>query len=716
MSTPSWAGPLAWSIALGAGLYVFQPPSIPDAPGADEFNTARASELLARIAAAPHPTGSIENAAVRELIIAQFAELSLQTEVRSDGVVVPWRAGQVRGARVENLLTRIPGQDSTGTILLAAHYDSVPTGPGAGDDSVAVAAMLEVARHLTQQPVRNDVLMLLTDGEETGLMGARAFVRDEELLSEITAVVNFEARGGGGPALLFETSDDNAWLISDFAAAPNASGNSMAYEVYRRMPNDTDFSVFRAAGLSGLNFGFVDRFPHYHTALDTFERLDLRSLQHHGENMLTLARRLGERDFSAPQPAGNSVFFSVPGVLVRYPSTLSLPLALLALILAGARSRKSAIGGLLLSVLAVGLSGALGLVLSSLLQAYHPGMSAIAHPTMYEDVTWRVFIAAMAVLVVAGLRAAALRWVDVEGMWAGGRLLWALLAVGIALEAPGASYLFVWPLLAAAVAPLRWAGVAGGAAVFFLIPIGDQLLIALGLHGAMVAGVVYGLAVLLMVVERPRMLAAVAAAVALMAGILGSIPSSSDADSPRHSGLVYLQQDGEAVWLATEQAAWTQSLLTDPKVRFEDGTRNPLIRGEVLESVAENRALTRPIVRTRSTITTADQRWLRGTFYGKRDGCMLVVRIDDTSQVVELQIDGQPIPITSSSLTMAYFAPLRSGVPISVQVTGEEPVPVYLSEQTFTLPAGVERSASSIPSPFGMQMTDSSIVTIKVSI
>ena len=716
MSTSPWAGPVAWILALAAGLLVLQPPSIPESPQPGDFSTERALQDLAWIAAQPHPTGSAENRAVRDALVLHLEALSLKPAVIEDAVLLPWGNERLRGARVANILTRIPGTDRTGTVLLAAHYDSVPTGAGAGDDAAAVAAMLEVARLLVAEPVRNDVLLLLSDAEELGLLGAQAFVRDSALVNEIDVVVNYEGRGGGGPSLLFETSDDNAWLIDEFATAPHPAGNSMAYEVYRRLPNDTDFSVFRRAGMEGLNFGFIDRFPHYHAAIDTPELLDSRSLQHHGEGMLSLARALGERDFGAEKGSGNAVFFNIPGMMVRYPGGLALPLALLASLVAVVRMRRSAVAGAVSALVSVMLAGGVGLGLALLLQRFHPGMSQLTLPTLYDDLPWRVAIAAISLLTVAGFRSATLRWSDLEGMWAGSRLLWALLAIGCAVEAPGASYLFTWPLLAAAVVPLRWAGVAGAVAVFFCVPTADQLLIALGLHGAPVSGVLYGLVGLLLVVERPRSLAASSAAVFIFSAVLGVLPSTPDEETPTHESLVFLQEPDGAWWLAKSESDWNRALLDGATTQLHQGDRSVHLLGDLLQAPAERQGIAPPIFRIRSDITTAERRWVRGTVLGKRGGCSLTIRIEDTARLTSLTLDGQPISLVGGPLTLHYFAPLRTGVPMGLEIEGAAPLTVHISEETFTLPDTVVRSTGSIPVPWGFGTTDATIVTAKLSL
>jgi hypothetical protein len=125
---------------------------------------------------------------------------------------------------------------------------------------------------------------------------------------------------------MFETSDRNGWLIEEFArSVPSPISHSLAYEIYRLLPNDTDLTVFRKAGLPGLNFAFISGLPYYHTSLDRIENLDGRSVQHHGSYALALARRFGNEGLGDRRQA-NAVYFDVLGyTLIRYPGGWVIP-------------------------------------------------------------------------------------------------------------------------------------------------------------------------------------------------------------------------------------------------------------------------------------------------------------------------------------------------------------------------------------------------------
>lgn len=148
-----------------------------------------------------------------------------------------------------------------------------------------------MARALTTGPrPRNDIVFVLTDAEEACLCGAAAFATSHPLAADGGVVLNLEARGSTGPVIMFETSRNNAKLVDVFGrAAPHPVGTSFAVEIYRALPNDTDFTAFLDQKFIGLNSAYIDGGAIYHTPLDTPEAMDRGSLQQHGDNALGLA-------------------------------------------------------------------------------------------------------------------------------------------------------------------------------------------------------------------------------------------------------------------------------------------------------------------------------------------------------------------------------------------------------------------------------------------
>jgi Zn-dependent M28 family amino/carboxypeptidase len=188
-------------------------------------------------------------------------------------------------AELHNVLAELPGAlpgTQPSSILLSAHYDSVPAGPGAGDDGQGVATLIELGRALRAAPARNGAWLLFTDGEELGLLGARLFAAEHPLLAQLRVSLNLEARGNRGPSLMFQTGEHSGALVRSFAHTARPVASSLFAPVYRALPNDTDFSVFLRKGLEGLNLAFVGGVANYHTSHDTLDRLDWRSCNSKG--------------------------------------------------------------------------------------------------------------------------------------------------------------------------------------------------------------------------------------------------------------------------------------------------------------------------------------------------------------------------------------------------------------------------------------------------
>lgn len=458
-------------LAAGAAFAVYRlDPPAPvgiDAPPT-EFSADRAFEIVRVMAKAVHPVGTDAHEEVRLYVLEEMKKLGLDPQVQETDLreCLPDRPGVLR-----NLLARIEGADNTKALLLAAHYDSAEKSFGAGDDGAGVAALLEAVRALRASgPLRNTLILLIDDGEEIGLCGAIAFAKHHPWFKDVGLVLNFEARGTAGPSMMFETSDGNGRLIAEYAAvASHPSTTSLSGEVYRRMPNRTDLTVFRAAGLAGLNFAFIENVKYYHTAGDNLEHLDRRSLQHHGDNALAMARRFGNldlRDLGAP----DAIHFDVLNAfVVRYPATWAISFLVLALAaFVGTAWLGFRRGALTLRRCALGvvawmlLLGAIPLVAYGVLllvRVLHPipgywvAMEFGTRPDLHSG----LFLLSLA-LFTAGLRFAARR-TGLGNAAFGGALVWLLLAAVTGVGVAGASYLFTWPtVFGLAGAALAFAG------------------------------------------------------------------------------------------------------------------------------------------------------------------------------------------------------------------------------------------------------------------
>ncbi|MEU4508606.1 M28 family peptidase [Nonomuraea wenchangensis] len=459
---------LACAVLLAAMTDSTMQPLPASAPSG-EFSAARARTHLERFATEPRPIGGAAAERARNYLVGSLRAAGLDVEVQR-AVGANASTGLASFGLVHNIVATRRGHDSTGTVLIAAHYDSAAMGPGVSDDAAAVAAMLETVRALGDAPLRNDLVLLMTDGEEDGVLGAGAFVREHPLGRAGGVLLNWEARGVSGPSLMFETSRGSAGLVEAYAAAaPRPRGDSTMAALYRLLPNNTDFTPLTAAGFAGLNFAYVQRSSHYHTAGDSLANLDPGSLQHHGSTMLALARALGAADLPALRTDHDATYFRLFGVLITYPDALVWPLAGLAatavvgLAVVARRRRLLSVPRLVVAA----VSGLVPLVVSALLAqglwellvAWRPaydGMGGLLH----RPDAFRAAVVAQTALVVLGWYLLLRRRLGPAALAVGGLAWPAAFGVLCAAVAPGASFVFALPALFCALGGLvaLWAG------------------------------------------------------------------------------------------------------------------------------------------------------------------------------------------------------------------------------------------------------------------
>lgn len=291
-----------------------------------DFSAMRALYHLEKFAQKPHPIGSLQNDSVRMYLLEEARKAG--AEVYEQDTVI--KTAENRYARVRNLIFYKRGTmgEKAKAVLVAGHHDSVIFGPGAADDGAACAAVLECLRAMkaSGELLRNDVIFLLTDGEELGLLGAQAWLNYDKDAKRIGIVLNFEARGTAGQPLLFQTCGEQLPLINALQeVAPAARAGSLFEEVYKKLPNGTDFFHFSKDIPFGMNFAFIEKHTHYHTQLDTPENIDKGTMQVQGEIMLNLLRYFGKTDLES-LPAGKVIYFDYPlRGIVSYSEMLALP-------------------------------------------------------------------------------------------------------------------------------------------------------------------------------------------------------------------------------------------------------------------------------------------------------------------------------------------------------------------------------------------------------
>ena len=562
--------PLALVLALAIWRGRGPDPKEASAP-AGEFSAGRAMELLRAIWAeeVAHPVGSPANAVVRDRIVARFRELGYETRIEPRFAC----SAAALCATTENILATRPGQPAGDPLLIVAHYDSVGGGPGVSDDGMGVAALLEIARAVQTERFRNPITFLITDGEEAGLLGAEAYVAAG---GKASLVINVENRGTRGLSNMFETSRGNRWLISHLAGAlPMPVASSFFYTIYDLLPNDTDLTIFKRAGMPSINFAAIQGVHWYHTPFDDLAHASPRTLQHHGDNLLGSLRAFANADLTR-RTDDNATYFDILGLtLIHWPERVTLFLAILSLVVLMIAARREPA-----KVVAIGIGATfLAIVLAALL-GYGIGWIARLRA---QEVNWVARpLATIAAMWLTGFAAAlfAFSWKreNARALVVGVIVVWHALGIGLALALPGAAFLFVVPAVIATICvaaranALLIAILAATAAAIFFYPLGTLLYEALGARLMMAIAVLIAISATLFAPVVARVSNAVLALLLALgcAVVAVSQPAYDDAH-PLQLSLSYVQDPAAPpMWVAGRVtpslagfAKWTEG---DPKL------------------------------------------------------------------------------------------------------------------------------------------------------
>ncbi len=560
------------------------------------FSTDRALVHVKKIAEAPHAVGFPAHREVQQYVVRELEKMGLETQIQKGYTAGDW--GNL--SRAENILTRIKGTEPGKALLLLSHYDSNPhSALGASDAGSGVATLLEGVRAFLAGgiPPRNDIIIVISDAEELGLNGADLFANNHPWIKDIGLVLNFEARGSGGASyMLIETNRGNARLIEEFIKAnpKYPVANSLAYSIYKMLPNDTDLTVFREdQDIEGFNFAFIDDHFDYHTVMDNYDRLDRESLAHQGNYLMPLLLHFSEADLGNLKSLDELNYFNVPYYgLVSYPFEWIWPMFLLALVaflaivFYGLRKKrlsgKQMAMGFLPMLLILLINGVAGYFSWSILQWIYPEYQDILHGFTYNG---HAYIAAFVYfsLGVCFLVYHNFKEISVKNLLVAPAALWLLICALLAYYLPGASFFIVpvFGLLAGFFIVSQQKepnayllAFLGLPALVMFTPFVKMFPVGLGLKMMVVAMVMVSLIffLLLPLLGFYRIKRGLAALFLLLfIGFLfdAHLSKGFDADRPKPSSLLYVLDEDEntAQWATYEKvpSPWTtQYLGSDP--------------------------------------------------------------------------------------------------------------------------------------------------------
>lgn len=480
-----------------------------DANAPDQFDAARAIERLGKVLdGTPHPVDSAPLDAVRSRLLQEIVTLGYEPQVKASNTCRGSISGSsIRCALVQNIYFTA-GPKTGPALILTAHYDSVDASPGFGDDGIGIAVWLEVAKLLKDHPPEKPVMFLITDGEETALLGAQAFVNAKtDYGIEVGRIINLEARGVRGPAMMFETGHPNAGIVSDWAKnGARPFSNSMMTAVYELLPNSTDLTVHLRDGSNGINIAIADGLDFYHTSHDDLAHLDRASVQHMGDQALGAARAFLAADWAVDKEGGEIAYSDIASrIFVSLPQVFSLMLLGLCFgISAMLLVRPARAGGwqkldwrafVLPPVLCVA-GGLIAFLAQFLISLIRP-----------EPTFWTAYPQALNVAIFAGVAlmgALALSFLAPnskrEALFASGWFWFLIVGMGLSFAKAGFSMMYLMPgvvfVIAAAVAwllprfQLIAYGVASAMLILIFFPLLHLLDVMMGLSMAAMFGVV----------------------------------------------------------------------------------------------------------------------------------------------------------------------------------------------------------------------------------
>ena len=704
-------------------------PKPKDAP-ASQFSGMRAYNLLGKILEGdtPHPLGSTADEAIRGRILAELNRLGYDTQVQTAFDCDEFGSC----ATVNNVLARIDGSDQSRqreAVLLAAHYDSVPAGPGAADDGSGVAAVLEIARVLkTLPPQRRPIILLIDEGEEMGLLGARAFVDWHPWAREVRSAVNLDARGTNGASLMFETGSANERIVQLFkrsAARPVTS--SIFYEVYKYLPNDTDMTVFKDFGHQGANFAFIGNVAQYHTPLDSLVNLSIQSVQHQGDNALAMVLALANDDSTKP-PEKEAVYFDLFGRrLFEWPASRTPLIGIVSALLLAAQlallfwkqqmAPREYLSGLIAFLMALISTAAIALVLYGLLRLTGAiPVNWIAHSLPARLAFW---LLALSVVLVHGIAFA--RRARFWGLWLGVWTWWALCGVLLSWLQPGMSYLMHVPTCVAMIVGLPIAAfrsesafaqwIAGILPMVAAATVGFAPLIML--YAGIGVPVLPVLAILVAFFLTPliplcvdlsgadglvavSIPAAPILATGLAAFVAVVVPAYSAQAPERVNFQLWQDADsGKAQWVVDpESGRLPDAIALATSFRIARSGEVPWARGNTFLSDAPAIELSAPTFTVQDSFVEGGKRHIEALLRSERGAPAAMVMFPPDSGVEGIRIEDVPVPPETSRVRalangwFVYRCPSMppKGVVVSFQLPVGKPVVVTVIDHSYGLP------------------------------
>ena len=541
-----------------------------------DFSIDNALFHLKKISEKAHHVGSDEHKVVQNYIVDELKKMNFEVEIQTQTAInKKWFAATT----AENIIARLKGSENGKALMVLTHYDSNPhSSLGASDAGSGVVTILEGLRAFlakNEQP-KNDIIILISDAEELGLLGAQAFVDVHPWSKDVGLVLNFEARGSGGPSyMLMETNGKNSKLLSEFMAAkPNfPAANSLMYSIYKKLPNDTDLTVFRESGnINGFNFAFIGDHFDYHTAQDSYLRLDKETLLHQADYFTTSLNYFANSDLSNFNSDKDFVYVNFPFVkLATYPFSWVNPMLIIAFVIfiillffgfsLNKITIKGVFKGFLPFLISVILCGGISFGLWKLLLIMHPQYNDILHGFTYNGYQYIAAFVFLNLWISFKVYKYFLKQDKTTDLLIAPIFIWLLINLVIAATLKGAGF-FIIPVFSAllilAIAVFMnieekskriLFTILSIPAIYIFAPMIKMFPVGLGLKNLFISGVIialiFGLMVLTFHQKKSFWMQKLAGLFAIIFFGLATFNSSFSIDNKKPNSIVYIQNSDD---------------------------------------------------------------------------------------------------------------------------------------------------------------------------
>lgn len=722
------------------------------------FSTDRAVKHVKALSQKPHGVGFPAHEEVRNYIIDELRKMGLKTSVQ-EGYSL---GNGTNLSKAKNILARIEGTSNgnghSKALLVLSHYDSQPhSSLGASDAGSGVATILESVRAFLSKDKepKNDIIILISDAEELGLNGAQLFVNKHPWAKDVGLVLNFEARGTGGPSYAFiETNRGNRNLLREFIAAnpEYPMSNSLYYSIYKMLPNDTDLTVFREnRDIDGFNFAFIDDHYDYHTAQDSYERLDKNTLAHQGSYLMPLLHHFGNADLNSLKSLNDFVYFNMPFFgMVSYPFEWIWPMFGLAvilfivLIIYGFRRKNLQVRGILTGFLplliTLAINGIVGFYAWPMLKFMYPGYQDILHGFTYNGHTYIAAFVLFAVAVCFGTYYN-FRKIAVADLLVAPLVIWIVICGLLADYLAGASFFIVpiFALLAAWYVALDQKRPSLFLMVFLSLP-------AIWLFSPLVEGFAVGLGLKMLVAStllttltfflllpvigfyrNKKSLAYIGFVLFFGCFVSAHFNAGFDADTAKPSSLVYTinEDDNSAQWATYDQVLidWNEGFLGPEKRSAEKGGL-PILgskynSGFSYVAEAPMRGIKGPSIEKTEDTIIGEERHLEIRIVPQRNVNRLEVFTNNvpisSASINGLPLSSYDLPNTKINRLVTHYISDNDATELRLTIPKTERLALTFCEASndllqhpfFEVP---QRPANSIPMPF---VLNDAIITVK---